>query len=451
MRRKLAILILAASAIPGTMVWARRAGEPLKPGVNLFSKQQDMQLGQEAAQEVRQKYQVVQSQFLQDYIRRVGDRLAATPEARQSGFPFTFTMLNVAQVNAFALPGGPMFIFTGLIKSTDNEAQLAGVMAHEMSHVILRHGTHEATKAQGVQLLAGLAGAVAGNESMMGRLANLGLGLGANSFILHFSRQAESEADALGSHLMSEAGYNPIEMAHFFEKLAGTGSQGIQFFSDHPNPGNRERAIEDEIRGLPRREYGYETHDFARAKSEVAALPAPAAGDRGAISPVPGGVAPAGNWQQLDRPTYRVAYPGNWKAYGDSASPNLTIAPAGGLVSASNGTAQMVYGMMLGYYRPRGATNLGTATLDLVAHLHEQDATLQLASADQRDIRIDGSNGLIQTLQSRLPSGEPQTNALVTVDRPQGLFYAVCVAPQRTFQQFANTCQQMLNSVRFGQ
>lgn len=262
----LLVLVGAASA--------RRAGDALKPGFNFFSKDQDVQLGQENAQEVRKQYEIVRDQSLQDYVRRVGDRLAAAPEARQSGFQFTFTLLNVPQVNAFALPGGPMFIFTGLLKMTDNEAQLAGVMGHEMSHVILRHGTHEASKANLVKLPLALAGAATGG-SLLGQVAEMGLGLTANSFILKFSRDAESEADALGSHLMAESGYNPIEMARFFEKLAANANQGPQFLSDHPNPGNRERAIEEEIRTLPQRQYGYETGDFARVKAAILALPPP--------------------------------------------------------------------------------------------------------------------------------------------------------------------------------
>lgn len=260
----------------GATAWAaRRPGQPLKPGFNFFSKQQDVDLGQTNAKQVLQQYEVVKEPFLQDYIRRVGDRLAAAREARDSGFPFTFTLLNVPEVNAFALPGGPMFIFTGLVKDTENEAQLAGVMAHEMSHVILRHGTHEASKANLIQIPALLAGGLLGDQSMAGQLANLGLGLTANSFILKFSRDAESEADALGSHLMSQQGYNPIEMARFFEKLAQGGSRGPQFLSDHPNPGNREVAIEAEIRTLPQQEYGYETGQFARVKVAVNALPPP--------------------------------------------------------------------------------------------------------------------------------------------------------------------------------
>lgn len=254
--------------------FARRAGDPLRPGFNTFSKDQDVQLGQENAQEVLKQYELVQNQSLQDYVRKLGDRLASTTEARQSGFKFTFTLLNVPQINAFALPGGPMFIYTGIFKAADNEGQLAGVMAHEMSHVILRHGTHEASKANLVKLPLALAAAATGG-SLLGQVAQMGLGLTANSFILKFSRDAESEADALGSHLMSEAGYNPIEMARFFEKLAAGGGQGPQFLSDHPNPGNREKAIEQEIRTLPQRQYGYETGDFARVKSQIAALPPP--------------------------------------------------------------------------------------------------------------------------------------------------------------------------------
>ena len=263
---------LAAVVVAVAAYAARTPGEPLKPGFNLFSKEQDVQLGEANAKQVTAQYQVANNQFLQDYVRRVGSRLAAAPEARQSGFEFRFTVLNVSDINAFALPGGPMFIYSGLLKACDNEAQLAGVMGHEMSHVILRHGTHEASKANLIELPALLAGSLIGNSTVTGKLARMGLGLGANSFILKFSRDAESEADALGSHLMSEAGYDPVQMARFFEKLAG-GPHPPQMLSDHPNPGNRERAIRAEMQTLPARSYGYETGEFQRMKSEVAGLP----------------------------------------------------------------------------------------------------------------------------------------------------------------------------------
>src|SRR3989442_10142349 len=234
--------VILTTALVGAACAARQPGSALKPGFNLFSKEQDVQLGREASQQVLQQYEVVQNPFLENYLRTVGQRLAATPQARDGGFPFTFTLLNDASINAFALPGGPMFVFTGLLNAVDNEAQLAGVMAHEMSHVILRHGTNQASKANLLQIPAVLAGAALGRGgSMMGQLAQLGIGLGFNSVLLKFSRTDESQADAMGAHIAAEAGYNPLEIARFFEKLeASAGSRGPEFLSDHPNPGNRE-------------------------------------------------------------------------------------------------------------------------------------------------------------------------------------------------------------------
>src|SRR5438034_4022904 len=103
------------------VVWAaRKPGDPLKPGFNLFSRQDDIKVGQENARQVLAQYEVVKNPFLQDYVQRMGQKLAASPAAKQGGFEFTFTVLNVNEVNAFALPGGPMFIYTGLLKAVDN-------------------------------------------------------------------------------------------------------------------------------------------------------------------------------------------------------------------------------------------------------------------------------------------------------------------------------------------
>jgi thiamine biosynthesis protein ThiS len=262
------------------------AQEPhhFQPGFNLFTKQQDIQLGEESAAQVHKQMTVINDPVLTAYVSKVGKRLAAGQEAQQSGFPFTFEVVADPSVNAFALPGGHMFINTGLLKSVDNEAQLAGVMGHEMSHVILRHGTNQASKAKMIELPAALAAQMSGKESMMGQLAQLGIGLGANSVLLKFSRSAESQADLMGSHLMAEAGYDPMEMAHFFNKLnslsgspgAGFAGKVTQFMSDHPNPGNRETAIEQEARLLPEKSYGYQTSDFKRMKDVVAKIHEPA-------------------------------------------------------------------------------------------------------------------------------------------------------------------------------
>ena len=246
-----------------------------QPGFNLFSKQQDIQLGQESAAQVRKQMTIVKDPFLNQYVNEVGKRLANSQEARASGFPFTFEIVADPTINAFALPGGPMFINTGLLKTVDNEAQLAGVMGHEMSHVILRHGTNQASKSRLIELPAILGSQIAGG-SMAGQLAQLGIGLGANSVLLKFSRTDESQADLTGSHIMAESGYDPNEMARFFAKLSAQGGQSApQFLSDHPNPDNRQRAIEDEVRAMPPRQYGHQTGDFQRMKQAVAKIHEP--------------------------------------------------------------------------------------------------------------------------------------------------------------------------------
>jgi predicted Zn-dependent protease len=244
----------------------------LKPGWNLFSKEQDVQLGREAAVQVERQMPVINHPVLAGYVRSIGSRLAAAPEAGE--FPYSFKLVSDNSINAFALPGGPTYVHTGLIAAADNEAQLAGVLAHEISHIALRHGTNQASKAQLLQLPALLAG-VGGNGSLLGSLAQLGVGLGANSVLLKFSRNAERDADLLGTRIMSRAGYNPIEMARFFEKLeAKGGARGLQFFSDHPNPGNRVQAVEKEIRYLPRQDYtAGDAQEFARAQAQVQQLP----------------------------------------------------------------------------------------------------------------------------------------------------------------------------------
>jgi len=264
--KKLALYIAGMSLALAAFAQLR----DVRPGFNLFSRDQDIQVGREAAAQVERKMLVLRDRELTYYVTQIVRNHTRSPRA--GGYPYTFRVVADRNINAFSLPGGPVYINTGLILAADNEAQLAGVMAHEISHVALRHATNQASKSQLVRLPALLAGAIAGN-GLFGQLAQAGIGLGANSVLLKFSRSAESQADYLGTQMMSEAGYNPIEMARFFEKLEAQGSgRALQFLSDHPNPGNRVRAVEEEIRYLPRKSYGANTGEFLRERSLVAQL-----------------------------------------------------------------------------------------------------------------------------------------------------------------------------------
>lgn len=246
-----------------------------KPGFNLFSRDQDIQLGREGAAEVEKQFKVVDDPQLSSYIKNLGEQLVKSKRAGQ--FPYSFKVVVDESINAFALPGGPMFIHTGLISAADNEAQLAGVMAHEISHVALRHGTNQASKQNLIALPAALA-ANSGGGGMLGSLAKAGLGLGANSVLMKFSRSAESQADYNGALILSDAGFNPVEMARFFEKLEAEGGRqgGLQqFFSSHPNPGNRMQALMQLSRELPQKNYVTTGPDFKRIQQIVAKIPVP--------------------------------------------------------------------------------------------------------------------------------------------------------------------------------
>jgi predicted Zn-dependent protease len=262
MRRSFGFLILLAGVL------LSQIREP-KPGFNLFSKEQDVQLGKEAAAQIEKEYEVVKDPEVQRYIDAIGAKLTASKRA--STFPYTFKVVSDDSINAFALPGGPMFIHTGLIKAAENEAQLAGVMAHEISHVALRHGTNQASKANLLQLPALLGGQAAGG-GVLGSLAQAGIGLGANSVLMKFSRTAETQADTTGTLMLSDAGYSPIEMARFFEKLQGESgrqSKVAQFFSSHPDPGNRMASVQGLVQQLPQRQY---TTGDQRALGRVQAI-----------------------------------------------------------------------------------------------------------------------------------------------------------------------------------
>jgi len=265
----LVFLLLAALALAAPR-------SRLKPGFNMFSKQQDVELGKEAATEISQQVTIIHDPELAGYLDRLGRKLAVQRDA--GDYPYTFKLVHDQSINAFALPGGPTFVHTGLVLAAENEAELAGVMAHEISHVALRHGTNQVTKAMGFQILMGVVGGAVGDESLWRQLVQAGAGFGAGSILLKYSRDAERQADLLGAYIMAGAGYDPVEMARFFEKLqAGGGSRGPEFFSSHPKPGNRVKYVEDEIRGMRRPAYSLDNAEFLRFRDRVRALGDPPA------------------------------------------------------------------------------------------------------------------------------------------------------------------------------
>jgi hypothetical protein len=442
------MLLLCAGAV--TLVRADHV--KLKPGFNMFSKEQDVQLGREAAGQVEKQMPIVRDSQITSYVQGIGKKLASQPQA--DNYPYTFQVVNDPGINAFALPGGPTFVNTGLLRAAENEAQVAGVMAHEIAHVALRHGTNQASKANLIQLPAMIAGSLAGGGgSLLGQLAQLGIGLGANSVLLKFSRSAEREADLLGAQIMSRAGYDPIEMARFFEKLeAQGGSSGPEFLSSHPNPGNRRQAIQEEIRTMPRRTYTASGNgNFRQVQQLAASLPKPAqaavaSADCTTRVPVSGGL------REYRGRAFSISHPSNWEAFGDPNSGMLTLAPREGLAQTRNGTYAVGFGAVASFFIPRhddGRVDLERETRDLLAQLQSSNPSMHVES-DARRIRIGGQNGLSMLLSSDSPLGNgAEVDLLVTAARPEGLFYSVLISPRSDFNEARGVFEQMVQSIRF--
>src|SRR5579875_1504096 len=230
----------------------------LQPCPNHITPAQQIQIGRKAAQQVYRQMPVLpDSSPVTQYVQSLGDKLAAAAPGYR--WPYNFHVVDAADINAFALPGGTVFVNLGTIQAADDEAQLAAVMAHEMSHVILQHSICNMEKEQRVGILAGLGQLLAGaalGGGILGSLAQNTIGLGAGLGFLHMSRGAEKQADLEGVGILYDAGYDPRAMPQFFETIEGKyGEGGAQFLSDHPNPGNRTEYVDKEIRSFPPRNH----------------------------------------------------------------------------------------------------------------------------------------------------------------------------------------------------
>jgi predicted Zn-dependent protease len=214
--------------------------------INLFSESQEIQLGRQAASQAERQLPMLNDGQVQNYVNSIVRRLSsAAPGPR---FPYQARVVNAADINAFALPGGYLYVNRGLIGAVRNEDELAGVIAHEMAHVAERHGTEQMTKAYGVQAGAGILGSIlAGRDRRLGLPEQIIGSVGLNALVMKFSRDAENEADRVGAQMMARAGYDPLAMASFFDLLQqqrGSNPGAVsQFFSSHPSPANRSANI----------------------------------------------------------------------------------------------------------------------------------------------------------------------------------------------------------------
>ena len=230
------------------------AATPIQQRRNSFTPAEDVRLGRQAAADVRQQLPMLNDRATESLVESIGARLVGAVPARfrQPAFRYSFDVVNSRDINAFALPGGPMFLNRGMLQAARTDDEVAGVMAHELSHVVLRHGTLQAAKAQKFQLGA-MAGQVLGSivGGRTGQVISQGSQVGLGTYFMKYSREYEREADLLGAQIMARAGYDPRQMANMFRTIQQRGGgQGPEWLSDHPDPGNRYAAINREAATL---------------------------------------------------------------------------------------------------------------------------------------------------------------------------------------------------------
>jgi predicted Zn-dependent protease len=241
-------------------------------GVNFYSLEKEIALGKGLAQEVERQARIVDDPVVAEYVNRIGQNLVRNSDAK---VPFTIKVIDSEEVNAFALPGGFFFVNTGLILKADNEAELAGVMAHEIAHVAARHGTRQATRGE----IANLASIPL---IFMGGWTGYGVRQAASILIpagfLRFSRAFESEADLLGLQYMYKTGYDPTAFVDFFEKIQSLEKKKpgtmAKVFSTHPPTDDRiqnaQKNIQEILKAKP--EYVVTTSEFNDVKTRLSTL-----------------------------------------------------------------------------------------------------------------------------------------------------------------------------------
>ena len=483
----LAIMLMPIAALSQTQI---------KLHGNKFSPQEDVRLGRQAAAEAEQQFPLLRDAEVGSYVERVGQRLvAAIPtEFQHPEFRYYFKVINASDINAFALPGGPMYVDRGMIEAARNEGEMAGVMAHELSHVALRHGTAQATKAQKYNILAGIlgiGGAIVGGPA--GAAAQIG-SQGVGVYFLKFSREYETEADLLGARIMANAGYDPRDLANMFRTIESRGGGGGGFLSDHPSSQDRYARINQEAQNLrintamrndSREFYGIKErlrgYPPAPTMSEIARsgsrypnqgrqypnqypnqrpqypnqYPGQGqqypTGDRTDYPNVPSGRVdyPSSRYRTYNEGTFTVSIPENWREINEQNT--LWFAPNGAYGTSGTGQTVFTHAVNLGVTQTR-YRNLQQATDEFVNGLQRGNNNLRARGGYQR-VDVDGRYGQLLTMDNvNEATGSAEIISIVTTQLRNGdLFYMIAVSPSNDYRTYQNTFLTILRSLRLNE
>jgi Zn-dependent protease with chaperone function len=482
----LSVVVSPALALVVAFVFATGIADAqtkIKAGFNLFSPEQDVEVGRQSAAEAEQQLPILRDATVNAYLDRIGQRLAAN--AGGPKFQYQFRVVNASDINAFALPGGYIYLNRGVLEQARNEGEVAGVVAHEISHVALRHGTHQASKAYlaqaGISILGGILGGHVGQGTA--QIINAIGGFGLNALFLKYSRDLETQADVRGSQILAASGYSPADMVSFFQTLEKVdAARKTNWLSDHPAPPDRIARIQREaqllhvsqtptqsVAELQRIQADLRGSGPARTTQQIAqgqgqGQPPMTSSGRSRPSST-GSVAvnvepPSSSVRTYTSPSrvFQVSYPANWRVY-EGGSTGVTLAPEGGVGNA-NGRSEVIYGVMINHYDPfgnvsssrlrGGSTTLEDATNDLLSEIQRGSTYLQLIGGSGQRVRMAGGTAIAAALRGRDPiTGIDERVTVVTRQlSDEHLIYMLFVTPERDASRYSNVLNQMVSSMR---
>lgn len=463
-KRQTLIVWLTLVAITVMPFSAFAQATQIKYHSNKYSVQDDIKLGRQAAQEAESQFPLLRDETVRSYVESVGRRLVSSipSEFQHPEFQYYFKVVNARDINAFALPGGPMYVNRGMIEAAHSEGEMAGVMAHEISHVALRHGTAQASKGQKYSILggiAGIAGTILGGPGV-GQLAQAPFAV----YLLKFSREYETEADILGAQIMAQAGYDPRDLAKMFQTIEAQGGGGGGFLSDHPSASDRYARINREAQYLRVNNSGYrDSREFARIQERLRGYGSaptmaeiqrsgqryPQGEQTGNVpnNPPSGRVSyPSNRYQSVTifNGGVNVSVPSNWRQVNEGNS--VWFVPDGAY-GQYNGQAVYTHGASFGVAQTN-SRNLQSGTQELINNFAQGNNNLRTTGGYQRS-SLDGRTALVTTLTNvNEATNRPEIIRLITTQLRNGqLFYMVAVAPQNE-RGFETAFNQILRSIR---
>jgi Zn-dependent protease with chaperone function len=485
--RNIAATPAAAIVIALMMVTASADAQTnIKAGYNVFTPEQDVEIGRQSAAEAEQQMPMVRDAQINDYVNRIGQRLAANAGGPQ--FQYQFRVVNSTDINAFALPGGFIYVNRGVLEQARNEGEVAGVVAHEIAHAALRHGTHQASKAYlaqaGLSILGGILG---GGGSNTANIINTVGGVGLNVLFLKYSRDLETQADVRGAQILAATGYTPQDMIGFFQTLEKVDkSRKTSFLSDHPAPPDRIARIQKEAQQLRvsaspttnvaelnavKSRLGVAGNATQVAASRTAPPATTASRRRSSGSTQAVQVeAPSSTLRTFTAPSgvYRVAYPANWTVYQQGAT-GVTLAPQGGVANVS-GRSEIVYGAIVAHYDPfgdapmasssrlrgssssvyEGRVTLESATNDLITTLQRESSHLKVIGGSGQRVKMASGTALAASMRGVNPN--TGINERVTVVTRQladdHLVYLLFITPEADASRYAPVLNAMVSSMQ---